>query len=191
MISYWCNQNQFHSKTQTQKSNLLGERDSKRTYRKLSERAFPTKAASQLPNLHFVNEQKNALSAQVAFVCAPCKHMSRLVGKPTICIGENKGADQLRGYRKLSERAFPTKAASQLPNLHFVNEQKNALSAQVAFVCAPCKHMSRLVGKPTICIGENKDADQLRGNREADQRLCFRYSDSTIPLPLKSEISSF
>ena len=30
------------------------------------------------------------------------------------------------------------------------------------------------MGKPTICIGENKDADQLRGNREADQRLCFR-----------------
>ena len=45
--------------------------------------------------------------------------------------------------------------------------------------------------KPTICIGENKGADQLRGNREADQRLCFRYSDSTIPLLLKSEISSF
>ena len=35
--------------------------------------------------------------------------------------------------------------------------------------------------KPTICIGENKDADQLRGNREAYQRLCFRYTDSTIP----------
>ena len=53
------------------------------------------------------------------------------------------------------------------------------------------RHVSRLVGKPTICIGENKDADQLRGNREADQRLCFRYSDSIIPLLLKSEISSF
>ena len=53
------------------------------------------------------------------------------------------------------------------------------------------QQMSRLMGKPTICIGENKDADQLRGNREADQRLCFRYSDSTIPLLLKSEISSF
>ena len=38
------------------------------------------------------------------------------------------------------------------------------------------------MGKPTICIGENKDADQLRGNREADQRLCFRYLDSIIPL---------
>ena len=47
------------------------------------------------------------------------------------------------------------------------------------------------MGKPTICICESKDADQLRGNREADQRLCFRYSDSTIPLLLKSEISSF
>ena len=52
-------------------------------------------------------------------------------------------------------------------------------------------HMSRPMGKPTICMGENKGADQLRGNREADQRLCFRYSDSTIPPLLKSEISSF
>ena len=31
--------------------------------------------------------------------------------------------------------------------------------------------------KPTFCIGENKDTDQLRGNREADQRLCFRFID--------------
>ena len=45
--------------------------------------------------------------------------------------------------------------------------------------------------KPVFCICENKDADQLRGNREADQRLCFRYSDNTIPLLSKSEISSF
>ena len=44
--------------------------------------------------------------------------------------------------------------------------------------------------KPTFCICENKDADQLRGNREADQRLCFRYIDSAIPLLRKSEISS-
>ena len=51
--------------------------------------------------------------------------------------------------------------------------------------------MSRRMGKPTICICENKDADQLRGDREADQRLCFRYTDSTIPLLPSSEISSF
>ena len=42
--------------------------------------------------------------------------------------------------------------------------------------------------KPTICIGENKGADQLRSKCEADQRLCFRYSDSTIPLLSKSKI---
>ena len=51
-------------------------------------------------------------------------------------------------------------------------------------------HMSRVMRKPTICVCENKDADQLRGNREADQHLCFRYIDSTIPLLSKSEISS-
>ena len=44
---------------------------------------------------------------------------------------------------------------------------------------------------PAFCICENKDADQLRGNREADQRLCFRYTDRTIPLPPKYKISSF
>ena len=43
--------------------------------------------------------------------------------------------------------------------------------------------------KPAFCICENKDADQLRGNREADQRLCFCYTDSTIPLLLKYKIS--
>ena len=51
-------------------------------------------------------------------------------------------------------------------------------------------HMSLVMRKPAFCICENKDADQLRGNREADQRLCFRYTDSTIPLLSKSEISS-
>ena len=50
--------------------------------------------------------------------------------------------------------------------------------------------MSLVVRKPAFCICENKDADQLRGNREADQCLCFRYIDSTIPLLSKSEISS-
>ena len=47
------------------------------------------------------------------------------------------------------------------------------------------------MGKPTICIGGNEGANQLRSNCEADQHLCFRYMYSTIPLLLKSEISSF
>ena len=45
--------------------------------------------------------------------------------------------------------------------------------------------------KTNIYICENKDADQLRGDREDDQRLCFHYIDTTIPLLSKSEISSF
>ena len=35
--------------------------------------------------------------------------------------------------------------------------------------------------KPLICICDNKGADQLRSNCEADQHLCFRYLDRTIP----------
>ena len=50
--------------------------------------------------------------------------------------------------------------------------------------------MSLAMRKLAISICESKDADQLRGNREADQRLCFRYTDSTIPLLPKYEISS-
>ena len=40
--------------------------------------------------------------------------------------------------------------------------------------------------KPGLGYAKTK----LRDNHAADQRLCFRYIDSTIPLPSKSEISS-
>ena len=48
-------------------------------------------------------------------------------------------------------------------------------------------YLSLCMRKPTKCFGENKGADQLRSNCEADQRLCFRYMDSTIPLLSKSK----
>ena len=51
-------------------------------------------------------------------------------------------------------------------------------------------HLSRVMRKPMFCICKDKDADQLRGNREADQCLCFRYICSMIPLLSKTEISS-
>ena len=44
--------------------------------------------------------------------------------------------------------------------------------------------------KPAFYICQNKGADQLHGYRAADQRLCFSFIDSTIPLLPKSEISS-
>ena len=51
--------------------------------------------------------------------------------------------------------------------------------------------LSRRMRKPTICIRENKGTDQLCSNCKADHRLCFRYTDSTIPLLLVFKISSF
>ena len=56
------------------------------------------------------------------------------------------------------------------------------INQSVASVIFWSYDMSLVIRKPAFCICENKDADQLRGNREADQRLCFRYIDSTIPL---------
>ena len=44
--------------------------------------------------------------------------------------------------------------------------------------------------KPAFYICENKDADQLRGNRAADQSLCFHYIDSTIP-PLSNPLMTW
>ena len=46
------------------------------------------------------------------------------------------------------------------------------------------------MGKPAICIGKNKGADQLGSNCEADKHLHFRSTDRTIPLLSKSKISS-
>ena len=74
-------------------------------------------------------------------------------------------------------------------NGHFVELLKRiALSFQTK-ICLDFD-LSHVMRKPTFCICENKDADQLHSNRKADQRLCFRYIDSTIPLLSKSEISS-
>ena len=57
--------------------------------------------------------------------------------------------------------------------------------ANYTYICYH-NNLSHIVRKPAFCICENKDADQLRGNREADQRLCFRYMYSAIPLLSKS-----
>ena len=50
--------------------------------------------------------------------------------------------------------------------------------------------MSHVIEKTAFCICENKGANQLHGNRTADQHLYSRYIDSTIPLLPKCKISS-
>ena len=57
--------------------------------------------------------------------------------------------------------------------------------------CQKLGSMSLVMRKPDFCICENKDADQLRSNCAADQRLCFSYIDSTIPLLPKSDFLAF
>ena len=52
------------------------------------------------------------------------------------------------------------------------------------------QELSHLMRKPTICICQNIGADRLRSNCEADQRLSFRFTDSTITLLSKSKISN-
>ena len=43
--------------------------------------------------------------------------------------------------------------------------------------------MTPVMRKSAFCICKNKGADQLHGNRKADQCHCFLYIDNTIPLP--------
>ena len=43
--------------------------------------------------------------------------------------------------------------------------------------------------KTGFCICKNKDADRLHSNYAANQRLCFRQTDSTTPHLPNSEIS--
>ena len=64
-------------------------------------------------------------------------------------------------------------------------------STSVSIAVCVTDHLSRVMRKPDFCLCENKGADQLCSNCTADQRLCFRYLDSTIPFLLKSKISSF
>ena len=51
-------------------------------------------------------------------------------------------------------------------------------------------YIRHIMRKPYFCISKNKDADQLHSNCAADQRHCFRYIYSIIPLLPISEISS-
>ena len=67
---------------------------------------------------------------------------------------------------------------------------KELIYSSFSFLCFKAEmqgrsDMSLVMRKPDFCI-----SDQLHGNREADQRLCFRYTDGTIPLLPKSGFSN-
>ena len=142
-------------------------------------------------------------------------HLSHLVGKPTMWflnrsdtnrpVQAQKQARSLKFWSRVEEELY-YRVAKTKALISFAVTAKLICSFGFAYAdcwfshgeahllhctCSTCCNMSLCMRKPTICICENKGADQLRGNREADQRLCFRYTDSTLPLLLKSKISSF
>ena len=63
----------------------------------------------------------------------------------------------------------------------FIDTFKEDKMSNIIYLNIQHLYMCSLMRKPTIYICENKDADQLRGNREADQRHCFHHSDNTLP----------
>ena len=77
----------------------------------------------------------------------------------------------------------------------YCDNQNEAEMLFVFMICiehVECKYCQsifelRYEKKTPFCICENKDADQQHSNCAADQRLCFRYTDSTISLLPKSE----
>ena len=78
----------------------------------------------------------------------------------------------------------------QLPNFSLTYQSSNQ-TVHHGFgevLSVSLQYWSRIVRKPDFSICENKGADQLQGNRAADQRLCFCYIDSTFPLLPKSKI---
>ena len=90
---------------------------------------------------------------------------------------ENKGADQLRGYRGADSRLCNvgplttrlishlwTQMRAQAFNYFYVTKLGFSFSFENCHFFQPSN----------IACNENKGADQLRGYREADLRLCFR-----------------
>ena len=85
------------------------------------------------------------------------RHLSHVMWKPTFCIYEKKGSDHFGvTVNLLSTFVFAT---GIVQFLYFLNPKFPASSHLHGY-------------------------DQLRGHREADQHLCFRYRDRTIPLLL-------
>ena len=120
---------------------------------------------------------------------------------------ENKGADQLRGYReadlhlcfRIGKNPVFSRCGSDVFTFIITFLQIHVLNFEVHFIkittnaklniktkCYEPRHEKTRVRR---C--ENKGADQLHSNCKADHAFVFCYTDSTISLLPVSEISSF
>ena len=71
------------------------------------------------------------------------------------------------------------------------NQFKWRIKVTFGWLCLQIENMHPVTRKPVFCLCETKGAYQLRSDCEADQRLCFRNMDSTIPSLRVSKISRF
>ena len=118
----------------------------------------------------------------------------------SLCIGLDFVLFYSGEYGNVFRRLPTDPMLSLCIGLDFVHiaSQRFAAKRQAVVTQVICKfslaheiwYLSRVMRKLAFCICENKGADQLHGNRAADQRLCFPYIDCTIPLLPTSEISS-
>ena len=85
--------------------------------------------------------------------------------------------------RPTAERLNCSSYRSKIFYTEMVNVNRKTL-------CTQTLNFSRVVRKLAFCICKNKGADYLRSNCAADQRLCVRFIDSTIPLLSKCKAIS-
>ena len=111
------------------------------------------------------------------------------------CLAQGHNTPQRLRFEPVTLRSESDALPTELSVLtRFSHDMTHMCRAGLSMVlCLHVEVLCQFVFEPRrektgFCICENKDADQLRGNREADQLLCFRYTDSTIPLLSKSEI---
>ena len=81
-------------------------------------------------------------------------------------------------YDKLHMEGKTDEARADLARLALIRKQREeAAKKRDEEKKGKAMKMSCAMRKPAFCICKNKGADQLHGNRAADQRLCFRCID--------------
>ena len=164
--------------------------------------------------MHFTNYSECLIQAdryfipktyKTAFKLKPAWFVLDLVGQPECCISHaaltipliGKDGDDVINNITCSLTGTESVCVHRVYTGNVASNRIKQLKSSTKLHCLykltplnPHDDLNRIVRKPTFCICEKKDADQLRGYHEADQRLCFRYFDSTIPLLPTNKISS-
>ena len=129
--------------------------------------------------------QANVLKSYSSLFCFPDVHVRRHLDVILV----RKCHFSARMYDLKKQDAFCCRTSIYITSYYHQTCRRNESVLLFAVVSVQIEppHEKK---KTTICIGENKCTDQLRSNCKADQHLCFRYTDRTIPLLSNSKISS-